>query len=73
MSADPLCVGVCMMDWDAGVCLGCGRTAAEIDGSVAADSPAAASPAPVPEAPPVAPAPGSAAAPATGAAGNPDE
>lgn len=71
MSADPLCVGVCMMDWDAGVCLGCGRTAAEIDGSAAADSPAAASPAPGDSA--VAPAPGSAAAPATGAAGNPDE
>lgn len=30
--SDSLCVGVCMMDWDAGVCLGCGRTQDEIDG-----------------------------------------
>lgn len=30
---DGLCVGVCMIDWDAGVCLGCGRSAAEIDGT----------------------------------------
>ncbi|MCK0505876.1 DUF1289 domain-containing protein [Aromatoleum anaerobium] len=29
---DALCVGVCMIDWDSGVCLGCGRTADEIDG-----------------------------------------
>ena len=33
MSGDALCVGVCMMDWDAGVCLGCGRTADEIYGT----------------------------------------
>ncbi|MBN8442043.1 MAG: DUF1289 domain-containing protein [Thauera sp.] len=32
MSGDALCVGVCMMDWEAGVCLGCGRTADEIHG-----------------------------------------
>jgi hypothetical protein len=32
MSGDPLCVGVCMIDWDSGVCLGCGRTTDEIDG-----------------------------------------
>ena len=32
MSGDALCVGVCMIDWDAGVCLGCGRTAEEING-----------------------------------------
>lgn len=32
MSDDTLCVGVCMIDWDSGVCLGCGRTADEIDG-----------------------------------------
>ena len=32
MSGDALCVGVCMIDWDAGVCLGCGRTADEING-----------------------------------------
>lgn len=30
--SDALCVGVCMIDWDAGVCLGCGRTADEING-----------------------------------------
>ncbi len=38
MSNDALCVGVCMMDWDAGVCLGCGRSTDEIHG-VAAESP----------------------------------
>ena len=32
MSGDALCVGVCMIDWDSGVCLGCGRTADEING-----------------------------------------
>ena len=32
MSGDALCVGVCMIDWDAGVCLGCGRSADEING-----------------------------------------
>ncbi len=30
--SDPLCVGVCMIDWDSGVCLGCGRTSEEIQG-----------------------------------------
>ncbi|MDX9699575.1 MAG: DUF1289 domain-containing protein [Rhodocyclaceae bacterium] len=30
--SDALCVGVCMIDWDSGVCLGCGRTAEEIEG-----------------------------------------
>ena len=30
--SDSLCVGVCMIDWDSGVCLGCGRTPEEIDG-----------------------------------------
>ncbi len=30
--SDPLCVGVCMIDWDSGVCLGCGRTPEEIEG-----------------------------------------
>ena len=29
---DALCVGICMIDWDTGVCLGCGRTAEEIEG-----------------------------------------
>ena len=38
MSGDALCVGVCLMDWDAGVCLGCGRTTDEIHG-VAAEPP----------------------------------
>lgn len=32
MSGDALCVGVCMIDWDSGTCLGCGRTTEEIDG-----------------------------------------
>ena len=32
MSGDALCVGVCMIDWEAGVCLGCGRSADEING-----------------------------------------
>lgn len=32
MSSDALCVGVCMIDWDTGVCLGCGRSADEING-----------------------------------------
>ncbi|NMG00651.1 DUF1289 domain-containing protein [Aromatoleum toluolicum] len=30
--SETLCVGVCMIDWDSGVCLGCGRTPEEIDG-----------------------------------------
>lgn len=30
--SDVRCVGVCMIDWDAGVCLGCGRTPEEIEG-----------------------------------------
>ena len=33
MSGEELCVGICMIDWDAGVCLGCGRTTAEIHGT----------------------------------------
>lgn len=32
MSDDTLCVGVCMVDPDTGVCLGCGRTPEEISG-----------------------------------------
>jgi len=44
--SDSLCVGVCMIDWDSGVCLGCGRTSEEIDG--------------VPVAPPTEPAPAAA-------------
>ncbi len=41
MSGDALCVGVCMIDWDAGVCLGCGRTADEINGVPVAPPPPA--------------------------------
>ena len=44
--SDPLCVGVCMIDWDSGVCLGCGRTPEEIDGVPTPQ--ANESPAPVP-------------------------
>ncbi|ENO75092.1 DUF1289 domain-containing protein [Thauera sp. 63] len=40
MSGDALCVGVCMIDWESGVCLGCGRTADEIYGTT--DTPEAA-------------------------------
>lgn len=47
--SDALCVGVCMIDWDSGVCLGCGRTPAEIDGVPVAT--------PTPEAPQAAPLP----------------
>jgi hypothetical protein len=39
MSGDALCVGVCMIDWDSGVCLGCGRTADEINGVPVAPPP----------------------------------
>lgn len=47
--SDALCVGVCMIDWDSGICLGCGRTAEEIEGIpvVAPPSPAP-NPAPLP-------------------------
>lgn len=45
--SDALCVGVCMIDWDAGVCLGCGRTADEING-VPAPQPPPPAPAPAP-------------------------
>jgi hypothetical protein len=41
MSGDALCVGVCMIDWDSGVCLGCGRTADEINGVPVAPPPEA--------------------------------
>lgn len=46
--SEPLCVGVCMIDWDSGVCLGCGRTPEEISGV-----PVAPPGAPVPAAPPL--------------------
>ena len=39
MSGDALCVGVCMIDWEAGVCLGCGRSTDEIHGVAAEPSP----------------------------------
>jgi hypothetical protein len=49
MSGDALCVGVCMIDWDSGVCLGCGRTADEINGVPVAPPPAPAEkPVPLP-------------------------
>lgn len=54
MSGDALCVGVCMIDQDTGVCLGCGRSAEEIDGvpvpPPAAPRPADEAPAPLPPA-----------------------
>ena len=34
--SDSQCVGVCMIDWDAGVCIGCGRSTAEIEGEASA-------------------------------------
>lgn len=46
MSEGPQCLGICMFDWDAGVCLGCGRTAEQIDGS----TPEAPAPEPAPPA-----------------------
>ncbi|APR04428.1 DUF1289 domain-containing protein [Thauera chlorobenzoica] len=45
MSGDALCVGVCMIDWDTGVCLGCGRTAEEIEGVPVAPSAGSTAPA----------------------------
>lgn len=42
MSSDTLCVGVCMIDADTGVCLGCGRTPEEISGVPVAPPPVAA-------------------------------
>jgi hypothetical protein len=45
MSGDALCVGVCMIDWDSGMCLGCGRTADEINGVPVAPPAAALQPA----------------------------
>lgn len=47
--SEPLCVGVCMIDWDSGVCLGCGRTPEEINGvPVPPSSPPAPAVAPLP-------------------------
>ena len=53
--SDPLCVGVCMIDWAAGVCMGCGRTTEEIDAAV--DDSAQTSPEPPADQAPAAPAP----------------
>lgn len=47
MSNDTLCVGVCLIDADTGVCLGCGRTPEEISGVPVAP--------PAPAVPPVRP------------------
>lgn len=53
--SDALCVGVCMIDWDEGICLGCGRTADEINGVPIPPPPADLKPAkPVPLPPNVA-------------------
>ncbi len=52
--SDPLCVGMCMIDWDSGVCLGCGRTPEEIEGVPMAPAPAAVKPSPPPLPPNVA-------------------
>ena len=47
--SDSLCVGVCLIDWDSGVCLGCGRTPEEIDGvPLAAAQPGNSQSAPLP-------------------------
>jgi len=47
--SDALCVGVCMIDRDSGVCLGCGRSPEEIDGvPVAVPVSEAPEPAPLP-------------------------
>jgi hypothetical protein len=49
---DALCVGICMIDWDVGVCIGCGRTAEEIDGVPVPPPPADIEPAAPPPLPP---------------------
>jgi hypothetical protein len=43
---DALCVGICMIDWDEGICIGCGRTADEIDGVPVPPPPAELAPEP---------------------------
>lgn len=52
--SDALCVGVCMIDWDSGVCLGCGRTPEEIEGVPVSAPPADTKPAAPPLPPNVA-------------------
>ncbi|AKU10339.1 hypothetical protein AzCIB_0434 [Azoarcus sp. CIB] len=48
--SEALCVGVCMIDWDSGVCLGCGRTPEEINGVPVPPAPAEPpKPAPLPD------------------------
>lgn len=49
--SEALCVGVCMIDWDSGVCLGCGRTPEEINGVPVAPpaQPSASETAPLPD------------------------
>lgn len=46
MSGDAQCLGICMFDWDAGICLGCGRTAEDIEQAGAAEASPAAESAP---------------------------
>lgn len=60
--SEALCVGVCMIDWDSGVCLGCGRTPEEIDGVPVPAAPAEPPPAPAEPPPAAAPLPGNVAA-----------
>ena len=52
MSSDALCVGICMIDWDSGVCLGCGRSAEEIEGVPVPPPPPETRPAAPPPLPP---------------------
>lgn len=35
---DPGCIGLCDIDWEQELCLGCGRSTDEIYGTVAADN-----------------------------------
>jgi hypothetical protein len=51
MTDDDECVGVCMIDYDEGICIGCGRTVDEINGVPIPPPPAdlkPAEPAPLP-------------------------
>ncbi|ENO88219.1 DUF1289 domain-containing protein [Thauera linaloolentis] len=57
MSGDELCVGVCVIDWDEGICQGCGRTTSEIYGETTSAEEAPPPPAghaPTADAPPAA-------------------
>jgi len=58
MSGDDLCVGVCVIDWDEGICQGCGRTTEEIYGEAESAEDAPQPPAGQPAAADAPPAPG---------------